>query len=313
MTVSLRLILDFYRPVTLIAPATGIVFGGLTALLARPEFEHHATGTAGLSLVLGFGAVAAALLNGASNTLNQISDRVEDRINKPDRPLVSGRTSVNTAATICAFSYALSLVMASLVNQTCVVIDAAGAACTVLYSLPPISLENRGLLANFTIAMARGMLLWLAGWVTVKPLSGVEPFYLGTIWFLFIFGASATKDFADVEGDRRAGNDTLPVRFGARVTARFVSPFFVLPFLLIPVGAHLGILTAKPMVLNILSAVLVLWGSAIAAMILRDPDSLSARGENHPGWRWMYGLMVFLQIGLFLAYLLSSPQRGQWS
>jgi hypothetical protein len=40
----------------------------------------------------------------------------------------------------------------------------------------------------------------------------------------------------------------------------------------------------------------------VAVLVLKDPDSLT-RTENHPAWRHMYYLMVFLQLGFVLAYL----------
>ena len=66
---------------------------------------------------------------------------------------------------------------------------------------------------------------------------GVEPWYIGAIFGLFLLGASTTKDFADMEGDRRGGCRTLPIIYGVKRAAWMISPSFVLPFLLINVGA----------------------------------------------------------------------------
>ena len=69
-----------------------------------------------------------------------------------------------------------------------------------------------------TIAIPRGVLLKVAGWSTVKTVMGVEPWFIGAIFGLFVLGASSTKDFADIEGDRagRLPDPADPLRREAR-------------------------------------------------------------------------------------------------
>ena len=69
---------------------------------------------------------------------------------------------------------------------------------------------------------------------------GLEPWFIGTIFGLFLLGASTTKDFADIEGDRAGGCQTLPILYGVKKAAWMIAPFFVLPFLLIPIGVRTG-------------------------------------------------------------------------
>ena len=75
-------------------------------------------------------------------------------------------------------------------------------SCTLLYSVPPFRTKRLGIWANITIAIPRGMLLKVAGWSSVKTIGGLEPWYIGAIFGLFLLGATTTKDFADMEGDR---------------------------------------------------------------------------------------------------------------
>ena len=55
----------------------------------------------------------------------------------------------------------------------------------------------------------------------------------------FLLGATTSKDFSDMEGDAAHGCRTLPIPLGVTRAARFIAPFFVLPWLLIPLGAFL--------------------------------------------------------------------------
>ena len=74
----------------------------------------------------------------------------------------------------------------------------------------------------------------------------LEPWFIGGIFMFFLLGATSTKDFSDMEGDRLGGCRTLPIVFGVRKAAYMIAPFFVLPWLLMPLGAVSGILTANP-------------------------------------------------------------------
>lgn len=169
--------------------------------------------------------------------------------------------------------------------------------------MPPIRTKRHAIAANLTIAIPRGVLLKVAGWSTVKSIVSHEAWYVGAIFGLFLLGATTTKDFADMEGDRAAGCYTLPVRFGVRTAAKMIAPFFVLPFLLMPIGVALGILTGNAWALTGLGLGLALWGGYVATLILRRPEEL-ATTENHVSWVHMYVMMFVCQIGFALAYFM---------
>src|SRR6185295_8703981 len=84
---TLRTYIDLARPFTLVAPALGFMSGALTAIGAAPR-EPWRLGLLTAPLV---GSAMAALLNAGNNALNQIYDLEIDRVNKPKRPLPSGR------------------------------------------------------------------------------------------------------------------------------------------------------------------------------------------------------------------------------
>jgi hypothetical protein len=81
-----------------------------------------------------------------------------------------------------------------------------------------------------------------------------------------------------------------------------ISPFFIFPWLLMPVGARSGILTGNATFLTILGVVLALWGAYTVWLIVRNPDELTST-ENHPSWRHMYLMMMAAQVGFAVAYL----------
>lgn len=297
---KLSLYWEFARPFTLIAPALGILSGAITALGARHDPLHV---SAPLLLKIALGTLMAAVLNGASNGINQVYDLAIDRVNKPKRPIPSGRLSIPEANLVTLVLYVVAMALAAAVNLQCFVLAAAAAVLTVAYSVPPLRTKRFGALANFTIAVPRGVLLKVAGWSAVRPILGDrEPWFIGLVFGTFLLGASTTKDFADMKGDAADGCITLPVRYGPRRAAWMIAPFFVLPFLLIPLGTRQGWLTGHPYFLYPLGFGLALWGIYTVSLILKDPDEL-ARTENHPSWSHMYKMMFAAQVGFAVSYL----------
>lgn len=292
------------RPFTLLAPALGMASGGIVGYFA--EGPKPLIGADFLTVLL-LGTLAAALLNAASNSLNQIFDHDIDRINKPGRPLCTGDVSVTGALVFTVVTGAAALVLAAVVSTLTLhwgtlALFAAAALFSVAYSVPPARMKARGWWANLTVALPRGTLLKVAGWSLAQSILSWEAWFIGLVMGLFLVGATTTKDFADVRGDAAYGVKTLPVAHGPAKAARMVAPFLALPFLLIPLGALTGVLTGHLVDLVMLGVICTLWGAHIAARILSDPDSLTST-ENHPAWRHMYYLMLFIQVGFVVAYI----------
>lgn len=300
---QVRLYAELARPFTLVAPALGFLSGAVTAIGAAPQEPW----SWGILLPGATGAVMAAVFNAGSNALNQIYDLEIDRINKPKRPLTSGRMTLRQAWVFTVVAYVVTLLLAWLVapdgRHECFWIVAIAVVATIVYSVPPLRTKQLGMWANITIAIPRGVLLKVAGWSAVKTVVGVEPWFIGGIFGLFLLGASTTKDFADMEGDAKGGCRTLPIIHGVTKAAWLISPSFIVPFLLINVGAWSGILTGQPQLLHALGLGMTLYGLYVCYLMLRRPEDL-ATDENHVSWAHMYRMMFVLQIGFALAYVL---------
>ena len=297
-----RLYLELGRPFTLVAPALGFFSGAVTAIGAAPP-EPWSPALLVYPLI---GALMAAVLNAGNNALNQIYDLEIDRINKPRRPLPSGRLSITNAWAFTAVTYVLALILAWLVapggRHECFWIVLVAVVCTFIYSMPPLRTKRLGIWANVTIAIPRGVLLKVAGWSAVKTIMGTEPWYIGAIFGLFLLGATTTKDFADMSGDRLGGCRTLPIQYGVRRAAWMISPSFVVPFIMINIGSALGILTGNFLLLQALGLFMTLYGLYVCYLMLRRPEELAVE-ENHVSWAHMYRMMFVAQIGFALAYL----------
>jgi geranylgeranylglycerol-phosphate geranylgeranyltransferase len=312
--------LDLARPFTLLPPLLGIISGAVCAWGSAHNPDPSRTLTMSVVLTVALGSICAAFLNAASNTLNQIYDLEIDRINKPKRPLVTGEISIRNAWTYTWILYAIGTIptwlvvvhpyttwgqklFAPLAWHECFFIYLVALVSTFVYSAPALGrTKAHPIGANLTIAIPRGMLLKVAGWTMVARAGHAEPWFIGAIFMFFLLGAASTKDFSDMEGDRAGGCRTLPIAFGVRKAAWMIAPSFVLPWLLMPVGAMTGILTGNATFITILGLVLAAWGVYTVWLIVRNPDELTAT-ENHPSWRHMYLMMMAAQIGFAVAYL----------
>jgi 4-hydroxybenzoate polyprenyltransferase len=297
------ILLEFSRPFTLVAPALGFASGAATAIGAAPREAWSGA----LILYPVIGLTMAAVLNAASNALNQIYDLEIDRVNKPKRPLPSGRLTLGDAWVFTWVAYAVALALAWFVRpggrHESFWIVLVATANKILYTVPPNRTNRLGIWANVTIAIPRGVLLKVAGWSAVKTVFGLEPWYIGAIFGLVLLGASTTKDFADMEGDARGGCRTLPIIYGVRRAAWMISPSFVIPFLMISAGAWSGVLTGSFVLLQLLALVMTIYGLYVCYLMLRRPEDLAVE-ENHVSWAHMYRMMFVAQIGFAVAYLL---------
>lgn len=269
---TVRRYLAFTRPFTLLPPTLGVVSGAICAW--GSAWNPAPALTWGIAATVVLGSVCAALLNAASNVINQIYDLPIDRVNKPERMLPAGRIGISDAWWFTWVLYALAVLptwfvviwpadtwrerltvpdevaatlsgpgdwaLALLAWHACFFIYIAGMIFTFVYSAPALGRTKRHAVgANLTIAIPRGMLLKVAGWCMVGPVLAFEPWYIGLVFALFLLGAASTKDFSDMEGDRAGGCYTLPIRFGVRRAAYMMAPSFVVPWLLVPLGVVL--------------------------------------------------------------------------
>jgi 4-hydroxybenzoate polyprenyltransferase len=316
------------RPFTLLPPLLGIVSGAVCAFGSahNPDPARRVTGA--VLLTIAIGSLCASAMNAASNIVNQIADLEIDRKNKPGRPLVTGEIAIPRAWTAAALLYLVALLPTWLVVpypytsfqqrlsapaslHAAFFIYCLGALATFVYSFPAFGRTKRHwLAANVTIAVTRGGLLKVAGWAFVASVAVWEAWAIGGIFALFLLGTTSTKDFSDMEGDRAHGCVTLPIRFGVPRAAKMIAPFFVFPWLLIPLFASLPdpghssatLLTGNRTFLTVLGFALAAWGAYAARLLLSNPEDL-ARTENHPAWTHMYLLMMSAQAGFALAYV----------
>jgi 4-hydroxybenzoate polyprenyltransferase len=169
---------------------------------------------------------------------------------------------------------------------------------TLYYSMPPVRLKKRLWVSNISIAFARGLLGFVAAWSIFGDPYHPTPWVIGGIMFIFLVGATTSKDFTDMEGDKRYGMRTLPVEYGPKKAALIAGPFFIVPFILIPLGVIRGHLIYEA---NFL-LVMVVWGLYVMVLLRNHATERDPNFENSPAWKHMYLMLFALQLGFASVY-----------
>jgi geranylgeranylglycerol-phosphate geranylgeranyltransferase len=191
-------------------------------------------------------AISGFLITGGGNALNDYFDREIDKINKPNRPIPSGRLSGEGAFAFSTVVFFMGLVLVYHVNIVC--LDIALFNTAILLGYARYS-KKMLLLANLEVAyLVSSVFLFGAFVVAVEGLKltvsiGAPPYgFYGLLpiaiaqkrmivvsicAFLVALSLEVTKDMEDVKGDSSAGALTLPIKIGEK-WSKLVSVFSVL-------------------------------------------------------------------------------------
>jgi len=284
---------DYIRPYAFIGSFIVIVCSSFIAINSGNLKEVN-------WILIIFGGLSCGFLASAGYALNNIFDIEIDRINKPSRPLPSKKISLNEAYGLTIFLYLLALIFGALINWIFFLIIIIMAILTLLYSLPSFSWRKYWIFSILIIILFRGLLIVLAGWSIVRSINHILPWYVGIISSLFLIGAGTTKDIVDIKGDRKKGCKTLPVIWDIKKTVKLLSPFFIFPFLLIPIGIYFKILISNTLPLTLLS----IYGLYTLRTIIIYPKKLTKIEHIHISWKHAYMMYMIFHVGVAVGYII---------
>ena len=225
---------------------------------------------------------ALAILNGASNTLNQITDVKSDKISKPYRPIPRGIISIRDAKILSAIMYLLAFSLSLYVNIIFAVFVILITSFTITYSLPP-RLKDFLFLNQLWVGIPRGLLGILASWSLFGNVFHPLPLTVGLIAMFFLMGGSVTKDLTDSDADKKTGTRTLINTYGTKKSAFLALPFMFFPFALIPILIECEVLDPYLWLLTFLAIPSYL----IFYLMIREDKGCKFL-ENTSAWALMY-------------------------
>jgi len=228
-------------------------------------------------------SVSLALLNAASNALNQVTDVESDKISKPYRPIPMGKITIMEATVVSIILYLFSISIAWFINKVFFLITLLIVVFTITYSLPP-RFKKTLFLNQLWVALPRGFLGIIVSWSVFGDPLGFLPLTAATIAFFFLLGGSVTKDVKDCYADILTGSRTLINTYGVEKSSFMVFPFLFTPFLFILILIDMGLLDTLYWPLSLL----VIPGFLVFYLMFLNKNNIGSRFENTPAWCLMY-------------------------
>ncbi len=175
-----------------------------------------------ISLIVLLAAAAASLTAGAGNVINDIWDYESDLVNKPRRPLASGRVSKRASLNFYFSLVLISLVLAEILGWVILGIIILTHLLLLIYS---IGLKKIPLLGNFVVSFLTGFVFIFGGIIAGNIYEAVIP---AVFAFLINFAREGIKTMEDIPGDKIAGILTFPQLYGLDFSKKLVSAFLLL-------------------------------------------------------------------------------------
>ncbi len=291
------------RPYMWIFPISSVVLGmALTNDIRIDDFVSF-----GIAAV-----IIPCIINYFMVTFNAVFDVEADRINKPDRPLVTGELSRGEALVASLLSMVLAIILAFFfLTPAHVIILILVLLMGIAYSTPFPRIKGITLLGNVWFGTGYVFIGLLFGWSYFRSIEEVDLLFLlvGLVLTIHATFISVSKDLVDYEGDRLAGYRTIPVVFGEKAGATFVLLSLWLPILLLPIIFMLLGQERLVTSLGLLYAILIPWAayeSYRQLQIVKSPRYLSEKSPSYKQrFLTLYLFTIELVWGLILIFIYS--------
>jgi len=200
--------------IEVIRPFNGVI-AAASVLIGAALTKQGITHTVWLAILSCF------LITGGGNVINDIADKDIDKVNRPERPIPSGRLSGKEVVILSLFLCILGIALAGLGSFWLVEM---AILVTVLLFLYSFSLKRRGLRGNIAVAFLGGLPFVYGGIAAEHIIPTIIPFIFA---FLFHFSRELVKDIEDMEGDRRYAR-TFPLVYGIKKTIKLVNTLVII-------------------------------------------------------------------------------------
>lgn len=219
---ALPVITELLKPITWFPPmwafGCGVVASGVSLQ------ERWPLAVTGILL-------AGPLVCASSQAVNDWFDRHVDAINEPHRPIPSGRMPGRWGLYIAIAWTLLSLLVATALGPWGFGAAVVGLALAWAYSAPPVRLKRNGWWGNAACGICYEGVAWVTGAAVMAGslMPDGRSLALAALYSAGAHGIMTLNDFKSVEGDRRMGVGSLPVRLGVTQAARTACGFMLLP------------------------------------------------------------------------------------
>lgn len=212
MKIDCKAYFEILRPVNGIMASIAVVLGAVIG------------GAAGVEILLA--AISAFLISGAGMVINDYYDVKIDKVNRPARPLPSGRISMRAVAIYAGVLFGLGVGLSLFFNIAVIALAVGNSVLEILYAW---RIKRLPLLGNVLVSWLVGS-TYIYGALLTGQLFGAS--ILAGVAFFANMAREVYKTATDYEGDRKGGARTVAVVLGSDRAKRLGDSFAILASLL---------------------------------------------------------------------------------
>lgn len=207
------------------------------------------------------------IATGAGNVINDYFDYEIDAINRPQRPIPSGRIRRGVAGAYGIGLFILASALGFYLGPLPGFIVVGSSLLMIYYAH---TLKRKCFIGNLVVSFLTGLSFVFGGLIVGET---VKAAYIGFYAFLMTMAREIIKDIEDIEGDKMEGATTLPIKYGHRIASIIAATFMLIASLTSPILYTINIFSI--LYIPILSIAIIVFLKA-AFKILKDPRKETA-------------------------------------
>ncbi|NIO19236.1 MAG: digeranylgeranylglyceryl phosphate synthase [Candidatus Aenigmarchaeota archaeon] len=190
----------------------GVIAGFIGGFLVAGQ------GIGGFYIPMIYALFAIFVITGAGNVFNDYADIEADKVNRPKRPIPSGKVSKGSALAFSMILFFVGIVAAGFINWITFFIAVINSLLLIAYSYV---LQHKLLMGNLAIGYLVGS-TFLFGGAAIGNLSLlVIPLILMILAMLTTITREIVKDLEDMEGDRKSFLKRIAMKVTESIGERF--------------------------------------------------------------------------------------------
>lgn len=269
--------LEIIRPGNVVMALIAVILIGII------DFDFN------IPLILALFAVFFAMSGG--NVINDYFDYEIDTINRPERPIPSGRISRKKARNYSYFLFIAAIVVGFLIyfmTRNPVPWAIVVFAVVILYLYAYI-FKSTPLIGNIIVGLLTGLCFIFAGYTLDNPTIISISYYLAFFAFVMTTAREITKDIEDIEGDKKEGANTFPIKFGKKIAGVLAFILIVIDSVLCPLLYFDHVFNAVYLVIVAVAVIIFLYA---AILLIKDQDPKTCKKVSK-----------YLKIGMLIAFV----------
>ena len=227
----------------------------------------------------------------AGNVINDYFDYNIDLINKPERPIPSGRISLTAGRNYGYLQFLLGTICGFLISyltNNWIPFAIVLIADVILY-LYAYKLKSTPLIGNLAVGFMTGFGFVFGGFTINTPNIITTSIFLGFFAFVMTTAREIIKDIEDIEGDAAEGAKTLPIMIGEKIPAMLAVCLIIIDCALCPLLYYYHIFGIYYLAVIAIAVLLFLYS---AILILKSQDRQTAHKASK-----------YLKIGMLIAFV----------